>query len=99
MAVDLGASCLTGNFDLYCIFIELIFGDLTSAFFGILLIIFLIGAVTKTNILTISTLMIMFSVVYLTMWYGGVMVMIVFIASFLWFVFSLFNLLKVKSAG
>lgn len=92
--VDLGTSCLTGNFDLYCIFVQLTFGSLLSAFLAVVLIIFLIGAISKMNMMTITYIITLFFAMYFTLWWGGIFAFIIFLLSAGWFIFGIINFLK-----
>lgn len=73
---------LTGVFDIYHVVIELIAGDLLSGMLLVALMILLIGLITNTNIVTIIFTEFLFIGVYMTAWYGTLIMAIVFLISF-----------------
>jgi len=94
MAVDLGMSCMTGMWDLYCVLVELIFGNLMGAFLGIIFVMFLIGVVTRTNLVTIIYIIGIFSTFYMTFWWGAEMMFLWFVISGLYFTWSILNYMR-----
>ena len=75
---------LTGNFDLYHLIVELVFGNLLAAFFGIVVAILIIGIITRLNMLTILYIIILFFASYFTLWYGGLFIGLTSIAVILY---------------
>lgn len=89
---------LTGNFDLYYLIVESVFGNLLAAFFGIALAILIIGIITKMSMITISYIEILFSVTYLTLYYGVVFGLLFFIAASAYLGWIFYRFMK-ESAG
>lgn len=85
---------LTGNFDLYYLIVELVFGNLLSAFIGIVLAILIIGVITKMSMMTLSYIEIIFAFTYLSLYYGGIIVAIGFIVSGMYMWWSISRWLK-----
>lgn len=79
---------LTGNFDLYYLFVELVAGNLVTAFLLIGLFILIIGVLTKMSMITITYLEILFTATYFTIYYGGFFTAIAVIASLGYAVFE-----------
>lgn len=89
---------LTGNFDLYYLIVELVFGNLLAAFIGIIVAILIIGIITRTSMLTTSYIILIFSFTYLSFCYGGIIIAIGFILSMGYMWWSISKWLK-ESAG
>jgi len=89
---------LTGNFDLYYLIVELVFGNLLAAFFAIVFAIMIIGIITKMSMITIFYIESLFAVTYLTTYYGAVFMMVFFIAIVGYFGWIFYRWLK-ESAG
>jgi len=81
---------LTGNFDLYYLIVELVFGNLLSAFLGIALALLIIGIITKMSMITIAYIEILFAITYCSLWWGGIAILIGFIGTgfYLWWAWS-----------
>jgi len=88
---------LTGNFDLYYLIVELVFGHLLSAFIGIALAILIIGVITKMSMMTVGYIELIFGFTYLSLWYGGIIMAVGFIASGMYMWWSISRWLKESS--
>lgn len=88
---------LTGNFDLYYIIVESVFGNLLSAFLGIAFAILIIGVMTRMSMITVSYIEIIFAATYLSLYYGGIIVAIGFIMSGMYMWWSISRWLKESS--
>jgi len=93
MAIDIG-TCMTGTWDLYCVLVELIFGNLMATYVALLLVIFLIGVITRTNLITIVYIIMIFSAFFTTFWWGAEMLFLWFVASALYFTWSILNYMR-----
>ncbi len=89
---------LTGNFDLYYLIVELVFGNLLAAFFGVVVALLIIGIITKMSMMTIGYIELIFAFTYLSLYYGGIIIALGFIFSggYMWW--SIAKLMK-ESAG
>ena len=64
---------------------------------AVIMIIYVIGALTRMNVLTSSYISFMFFVFYMTFWFGGIWAMLIFILSISWFIYGVYNLIRSRT--
>ena len=85
---------LTGNFDLYYLIMELVFGNLLAAFLGIAVAILIIGVLTRMSMTTNLYILSLFGVTYFTLWYGAIFMVIPFAVFLVFFIITINRFLK-----
>ena len=79
----------TQIFDLYYIFVELIFNSILASWIGLLIIFAIIGFLMRMSPLTIFFILGIFSLVFGIGYIGAAAAIPIFIASFIYFSFNL----------
>lgn len=84
----------TAMFDLYYVFVEVVFGSIWLSFFGICALIAIIGMLSRMSVYMIGTILFFFTFVFMAGYAGAIFVVPMFFVVALYAIYSLIKFLN-----